>query len=145
MKTSYKADDISGMRDLSEADLRKVIRSISLEAFSRIIKKTPVDTGRARQNWFCTLDKPSKEVTNDTSKDAGAVITDASKTVKKYDLKNKLYLSNNVPYIQVLENGTYPDGDKTEEGYSKQAPEGMVKITMAEMDAIIKDAFKGKE
>jgi hypothetical protein len=63
------------------------------------------------------------------------------------------YLSNNLPYIAVLEYGLYPNPSKggrtikgvhyglnTINGYSRQAPAGMVRINMARIQDIIRDA-----
>jgi hypothetical protein len=53
-----------------------------------------------------------------------------------------IWISNNVPYIGVLEYGLFEppnpgvnrDGDvKVSGGYSVQAPEGMVMVTLAEL------------
>lgn len=61
------------------------------------------------------------------------------------------YISNNLPYIGVLEYGGYPNPPKkgswskrdqawvikSENGFSKQAPEGMVGLTVAKFQSIV--------
>ena len=59
-------------------------------------------------------------------------------------------MTNNLPYIQKLEYGGYPNpaktGDKTVNGYSKQAPAGMVRISLEqiknELSEIIEDVIE---
>lgn len=52
-----------------------------------------------------------------------------------------LFISNNLPYITTLEYGGYPNPPKkgtgkTINGYSKQAPNGMVGVTLADTKRI---------
>ena len=58
-----------------------------------------------------------------------------------------IYISNNLPYITKLEYGGYPKNPKggsgkTVNGYSKQAPEGMVGVTLANNEAIFDSAVR---
>lgn len=60
-----------------------------------------------------------------------------------------------MPYIEKLEYGGYghfdggewipANGEKTTNGYSKQAPEGMVGVTLANKDNILKAAINAIE
>jgi hypothetical protein len=83
------------------------------EVFNRIRTRTPVDTGNARQGWRLQL-RP------------GAAV-----------------ILNRVRYVEVLEFGGYRGvGPKTQRGpggiYSRQAPRGMVRRTLAEGNTIAK-------
>jgi hypothetical protein len=53
------------------------------------------------------------------------------------------WLSNNLPYIEKLEYGGYPDGPNTIGGFSKQAPAGMVRVNMARITAHVRAARRG--
>lgn len=115
-------------------------RMIALEVFRRIILKTPVDTGRARGNWMCTIGAPSEalaagegwlqgtaEAGLSYDKGGRAAIQAAADEVMSWKPADvAIFLTNNLPYIQRLE-----------EGWSKQAPAGMVAITIAEFDGIV--------
>lgn len=77
---------------------------------------TPMDTGRARAGWIwqtgsISAYKPPKGNYPDSGK--GPAIT-------PFNLGDTLYLANNVEYIKVLEDGWS----------KKQAPAGMVKVTL---------------
>ncbi len=65
-----------------------------------------------------------------------------------------IYISNNLPYIATLEYGGYPNPvqkgtwnkktksyeQRSANGFSKQAPNGMVGITMANVQKVIREA-----
>ena len=58
----------------------------------------------------------------------------------------KCFLTNNLPYIVKLEFGGYGTKnpvDVNAQGFSKQAPAGMVRINLARFPAQLARAFKG--
>ncbi len=122
-----------------------VVRKVCLDLMSSIILKTPVDTGRARANWQATIGQPAGGVVA-FSGDAGRGITAPSRSAASAQAVlagagavskasgNVFWLTNNLPYISVLEFGRYSgDGPNTVGGYSKQAPAGMVRISIEEV------------
>lgn len=108
--------------DVSE----KVFRGTSIDISTKVITRTPVDTGRARGNWFPSFDEPSEQTTTNVSKTGLDSITRATQKVRTSRLGQSFYLTNNLPYIERLENG-----------YSDQAPNGMVERTLVEFQRIV--------
>lgn len=112
-----------------------VIRKSTIELFGSVIKMTPVDTGRAKGNWQCSIGSPITSETDrlDSAKldstNGSVAYADVVKTVK--GTGNVVWLSNNVPYIQRLEYGS-----------SKQAPSGMVRLSVQRFGSIFADAAK---
>jgi hypothetical protein len=105
------------------------VRYVTIGVFSSVIKMTPVDTGRAKGNWQCTIGSPAMGE-NEQSDPEGSMIA----TVPN-EAGQKVYLTNNVPYIQTLEYGRFGTGDgattkTTRDGFSIQAPYGMVRISI---------------
>lgn len=49
-------------------------------------------------------------------------------------LGERVFISNNLPYAEAIE-----------DGHSKQAPMGMVKVTIAEFDSIVNKAVRGSK
>lgn len=95
---------------------------IAFEALRRIVLKTPVDTGRARGNWQTTVGSaPAGEQRSETPIEDGAAV------LKQIEAFCIVYVSNNVPYIIYLEDGS-----------SKQAPHGMLRITLSELEAMFR-------
>lgn len=134
--------DLTKFATKANADMKLVIQKISMEAFRRIIYRTPVDTGRARANWGCTIGKPRTPAEIESTDKSGSSTTAAMvATVQGFSGDGSTFLVNNLPYINELENGS-----------SKQMPSGMVRATMAEMAGFmgnkatlqsLKDATRG--
>jgi hypothetical protein len=97
---------------------------IILEAITKIVKRTPVDTGRARANWQLTKSQPSTRVFKKTDPEGDETIAKAMRVLDRMDPYSTFFISNNLDYIEYLE-----------EGSSKQAPYGMVAVTVEELRA----------
>lgn len=91
-----------------EKDIAKAMKSISLKVLASVVKKTPVDTGMAKNSWNLSEGKIDTSLNN--------------KVRDEISGKKDIYLTNSVDYIMKLENG-----------YSKQAPKGMVALTVNEL------------
>ena len=104
------------------------IKGVYLAGLTNVIKETPVDSGRARNNWFLSVSSPSTKI---TSVSGSANFNQLNKLPKRV-LNRKLYFTNNLPYITTLEYGGFPipGGDLTIGGFSKQAPNGWVRSTL---------------
>ena len=127
--------DIDKWAKFQQQKIDAVNRKIALGIFRRVILRTPVDTGRARSNWFCTVGTPSTETT-ETDR---AAVSEATQTVSrqwKPESGSAIFLTNNLPYIETLERGRV--GNKG----SMQAPQGMVKITLAEFGMVASEAWR---
>jgi hypothetical protein len=106
------------------------VRAICFELAKRIDEKTPVDSGRLRGNWQATIGAPATGEINRTGSALAAnmaAIRDAPGKV--------FYYVNNLPYAAVAEfgqwgNGPYSTVKTTRDGYSVQAPYGMVRVTI---------------
>lgn len=110
-----------------------------MKIFTQVVQKTPVDTGRARGNWQISIGTDNTgELDRDDKKQKGAKPSFLSEEASKLEGckgDETIFISNNLPYIQALEYGS-----------SKQAPNGMVGITMANIkrniDKFIKEGKK---
>jgi hypothetical protein len=119
--------------------------TIAFAVFTRVVMRTPVDRGAARQNWLVTLNNPTYAYDKNKAK-GGRVMSDGQKAINGAKGDDKIIMQNNMPYIEKLEYGGYgpnsPSG-KTVGGFSKQAPHGMVGVTMQEFGGIVTDAIAG--
>jgi hypothetical protein len=95
-------------------DVNRIYKQGVDNLFNAIIKRTPIDTGNAINGWW---------------KAVGQVATSAGGTLDKLTIKDDAFLSNNVEYIQRLEYG-----------HSQQAPDGMVRLTIAEANVYFEQA-----
>ena len=91
-----------------EKDVAKEMNAISFKVLAGVVKKTPVKSGDAKNSWNISEDKI------DTSL--------KSKVRANISGKKDIYITNSIHYIMKLENGG-----------SKQAPKGMVALTINEL------------
>tara|TARA_R110000772_G_scaffold9385_1_gene30845 strand:- start:7337 stop:7774 length:438 start_codon:yes stop_codon:yes gene_type:complete len=82
----------------------RALRAAMLTMATEIIIGTPVDTGRAKANWQSSVGKPKAAELGETDKSGGATIAEASGAIS-VALGNKYFLTNNLPYIGLLEFG----------------------------------------
>jgi len=115
------------VQTLEQADM--IRRKIILEVLRGVVKRTPVDSGRARGNWQASISKPISREVDRKDKTGSSTVSEESGTVQSSSPDDTLYLTNNVPYILILEDGR-----------SNQAPNGMLKVTLAQFPYIVKES-----
>lgn len=104
-------------------------RKITFEAFTRIVQRTPRDTGRAANSWIVSVGEP-----DDTVADQGAggrtgdppnafQLAEAAARLRALKAGDDSYVQTNLDYPQYLEDGS-----------SRQAPAGMVRVTVMEIE-----------
>ena len=116
-----------------------------------IVLKSPVhfkDGGRLRNNWFLTVGQPSSK-TRGGNATGSASLSELGKMPESV-LGKKVYFTNNLPYANTIEYGGYPNpvevgtwtGNKYQKlsagGYSRQAPNGMARISIKKMETKVK-------
>ena len=95
--------------DTIKNDVVTMQRKIALQLITALVKYTPVDTGRARGNWLTSATGYIDDATENKDKGGGSAIRQNVTESKKIVFGGSIYISNNLPYIVYLENGT----DKT--------------------------------
>lgn len=98
----------------------KLVKRVAVDLFNRIIDKTPVDTGRARASWNISVNEADRTVPPEGQVSYPKPQAPLGMQVQPGD---SIVISNNLPYIV-----------KLEEGHSKQAPHGMVALSIAEVN-----------
>lgn len=118
--------DVSKFVEKAKKNPEKVMRQVSIKLFSAIIKASPVDTGRFRMNWMASGSAPSSGTTDATDKSGNIAIGNATSFVLKAADWREFTLTNNLPYAQRLEYG-----------WSKQAPQGFVRVNVGRFQNLI--------
>lgn len=121
--------DFSRLADIERIagdKLDQVVRGTLLDLSRRVIFRTAVDTGRARGNWQVSYGSPEPGVVQREDPSGQTTIADVAQQTELAG-GNVWYLTNNLPYIQRLEF----------EGWSDQSPQGMVRISLSELDRSI--------
>lgn len=113
------AIDLRRFGDVTRDQAKLIFQKIVLELDTAIVLGTPVDEGRARGNWFPTINTPSVAVSDRKDKSGASTIAAAQGVATSLDLGDVAWFANNLPYILPLENG-----------HSGQAPAGMVDLNL---------------
>jgi hypothetical protein len=136
---------IKDVKDQQKA-YENAIRKAVIELFRRVILNTPVDTGQARGNWQASINSPISSLMDTKDPEGSKAVNKMVNIIlSKEDVSEAVFwLSNNLPYIDVLEFGEYPNPPKegtgkTSGGFSTQAPSGMVRKSLKELEGIIKE------
>ena len=136
-----------------------VLRKIAFDLFSRVVLRTPVDAGMLRGNWQVGIGTMPTGTVANPDKSGERVMQEIAAKTSKAEWGTSIYLVNNLPYASVVEYGAYPDpvkrgtyvkGGQTKYGitgpgwvkrsrggFSLQAPAGMVRVSVAEMQAYL--------
>ena len=112
------------------------VRKLVLEIYSRVVLRSPVDSGRFRANWQVGNGSIDYTVTNNTDVSGASAISKAALELSSMNINGQtIFVSNSLSYSQRLEF----------DGWSKQAPAGMIRVTLAELSSITsKVAFEVK-
>ena len=142
IQMSQLGDELSKALKSSDIEIKAraniAIRVAAIKTWGKIIRMTPVDSGRARSNWFIGLSVGSETTTSTSNKGPSYI----NKKLPADLLTNKVFMYNNLPYIETLEFGGYGEGPKTAGGFSTQAPQGMVRVSLLGWGKALKRAFK---
>jgi len=130
----------------TKADADKVVRYALMTLDARLVQRSPVGDasywsspapkgytgGRFRANWQVSIGAPMKGVLDLVDKDGSATIAAHAGVIGISKAGQIQYLVNNLPYAKRLE-----------EGWSRQAPHGMVVLTVVEWNNIVDAAVNG--
>lgn len=99
---------------------------------TRIVRKTPVKTGLARGNWRLAIgNRVGAGVLRRKDQSGLNAIADIVSSASRIAAYSSFTLYNNVPYLPRLE-----------DGYSQQAPLGMIRLSLKEFKANIPSVAK---
>lgn len=110
--------------------VERVMRKAALVIDREVVRRTPVDTGRARSNWIVTFFEPADYSRVNIDHDGAAGLAESAAAVAAYKVDlGPIYITNNVVYIGKLENG-----------WSRQAPAGMAKQAVLAGAEVVKSS-----
>ena len=116
--------DLAKFSKKTQLNLDIVARKVGFEIWNGVTKKTPVDTGRARASWNLTEEVVNLNTASENVVHGANAKGSVGRITGKGDV---IYITNNVDYINELDKGT-----------SQQAPNGMVSLTINEVQAQLK-------
>lgn len=123
----------------------EVQRIAALEALTQAVQSTPVGNeknwkialrrpdyrrknyvgGHARRNWQLNFGSPLRQEIPGVDRNGTQAITAGMRTARSFSQLGVVYLTNNVPYVGVIDQGK-PGTQPRYTPWSKQAPEGLL-------------------
>jgi len=134
-------DSIQNFIKKAKKNPELVVRQVTIKLYSQIILASPVDTGAFRMNWQATVDTPATGTVEGLDPSGSQAITRATNFVQQSAKWDEFRFTNNLPYAEAIEFGQYPgNGPNTIGGFSKQAPQGVVRVTVKRFQRLIDEA-----
>lgn len=99
-----------------------VVRQTAVSLAASMIQKSPVDTGRFKGNWQIGLNGINHDTGAAPDATGGAALARIQLGLSGFQPGQHIFITNSLPYSRKLEY----------DAWSKQAPAGMVRITVAE-------------
>jgi len=108
-------EEISAEMRRIEREMSQAMRELITEIVAQLQEATPVETGHARANWIPSIGSPVtdedgfvREMKNgDRRTNAGGAQRQGLRDILRYHISDgDVFISNNVPYIQILNTGT---------------------------------------
>lgn len=130
----------------AKANQDLVVRAITMKIDNKLVQRSPVGDatywknkpppgytgGRFRANWQLSIGSPTAGVRDLIDKDGSATIAAHGSVIATAKAGDIIYLVNNLPYAK-----------RIEEGWSRQAPLGLVALTVLEFQKVVDDAVNG--
>ena len=140
------AVDIANFAKKANGNADAVTRKTVLDIGTRLVECTPVGDatywkskpppgyagGHARANWQHSTGAPVVSEVPGIDKDGTGTIGKIAASIPQKAAGQVHFITNSVPYI-----------DPLEDGHSRQAPNGMVSITVTEFQGIVNAAAQG--
>ena len=134
--------DVKKFAESFDEGAETAVRGTTIKLFSAFVYSSPVGEGRFRANWFATGKQPSTKVTSSIDKDGSNTVSKINSAIMGIKDWSTFTATNNLPYSEVIEFGGYNEGPKTVGGYSKQAPQGVVRVNIMRFNKLLDDEAK---
>jgi hypothetical protein len=113
--------------DATKQQMADAVSMIALQGLRLVVQRSPVDTGRFKGNWSLSVGEQNTTQSAMADPVGGNTIMNGATALRGYGSQgfHVIHIQNNLPYAQRLE-----------DGWSKQAPAGMVGLTVPELQAM---------
>ncbi len=130
---SFSAD-ITRFIQRANGNIDRATREATVLLAQTVVTRSPVDTGRFRNNWQFSAAGIDRTISPGVDPQGQMTIKRLVLAIRKTGSGGITYLSNSLPYAVRLENG-----------WSDQAPHGMVKLAAQEFQQHVSQAAKGSK
>lgn len=121
--------DIQRFVEKAKGNATLVVRKISLDILKRVVQKSPVDEGRFKSSWLVSINSIPTGDPGTIDKSGAPSFQRVDAAVLRMKAGDFIAMTSNLPYSR-----------KLEYGHSKQAPSGVVRITVQEFPQVVAKA-----
>ena len=114
------AADLARLCEAAGDKAELVVRKAALDLGGQLLDRSPVDTGRFKNNWATSVNGMSTATGAGADTSAAAARTMLEAQVASWKPGQTIWITNSLPYAYRLEY----------DGWSKQAPGGMVRLAV---------------
>lgn len=114
------AADLARLCEAAGDKAELVVRKAALDLGGQLLDRSPVDTGRFKNNWATSVNGMSTATGAGADASAAAARTMLQAQVAEWKPGQTIWITNSLPYAYRLEY----------DGWSKQAPGGMVRLAV---------------
>lgn len=131
---------LDNIRNLATTNMNKSVAMAASSLYGEIVDRTPLDSGLAQASWEISYGKGWRSPRGSFTSGLRLAVD-----VNSYVIGTDIEIRNILPYMQKLEYGGYGPGPKTTGGFSKQAPQGMVRISVKMFNQFLDKAVAGNK
>ncbi len=123
-------EQLKAFSEKTKADMATVVRKTALSLGESMVLMSPVDTGRFRGNWQYGADAINTSTGGADDKSGRTSLNRIQAGIRGWKPGQTIYITNSLVY-----------GPRLEAGWSKQAPAGFVRVSVANYQQYIADAI----
>ena len=139
------------MAERLEVQIDGIYKKTAINFFNTVIDLTPVDQdetgGTAKNSWLCYINRPNNSGEMPADKSGSGAKQSVLEIIAQYKTRrgDMVGLENGCEYISMLEYGLYRNPSrakkpKTINGFSTQAPSGMIRVALQRFPQFVKQA-----
>lgn len=123
-------EQLKAFSEKTKADMATVVRKTALSLGESMVLMSPVDTGRFRGNWQYGADAINTSTGGADDKSGRTALNRIQAGIRGWKPGQTIWITNSLVY-----------GPRLEAGWSKQAPAGFVRVSVANYQQYVADAI----
>jgi len=124
-------EQLRQMAERKKAAIEMAVRKTVLDLGASMVEMSPVDTGRFKNNWQYGVNAINYDASRSPGTSGADSLNAITTGVASWKPGETMFITNSLPYAYRLENG-----------WSKKAPNGMVKVTLVNFEAHFNRALR---
>ena len=125
------AEQLRKFADKAQVDLETVVRKTVVQLMNAVVLRSPVDFGRFRANWMVGVGYKVTTTVETTDKSGDVSRARVEPAMATWSPGMSIFITSHLPYAK-----------RIEFGWSKQAPSGVVRLTVQDFRDYVNKAVE---